>query len=86
MFGSQEINELAGKMIEHGDTWRGISRKFIKVGKKIPQDDDAYEDWYSQNQAVLSEGLAEIQNDFLERAAFEDLFFRDLKKAVSRLQ
>ncbi len=86
MFASREIGELADKMIEHGDTWRGISRKFIKVGKKVPQDDDAYENWYAENSAVLSEGLEEIQNDFLKRAAFEDRFFRDLKKAVSRLQ
>jgi hypothetical protein len=86
MFGSKEIGELADRMIVHGDTWRQISRKFIKVGKRIPQDDDAYEDWYSENKAALSEGLEEIRSKFLERAAFEDRFFRELKTAVSRLR
>jgi hypothetical protein len=85
MFGSREIGELADEMIEHGDKWREISRKFIRVGKNVPQDDDAYQAWYAENHGLLSEGLEEIRNDFLERAAFEDRFFRVLKKSVSRL-
>jgi hypothetical protein len=79
---SSEIGDLAHGMIEHGQQWQEISRKIIKVGKTIPQDDDAYQDWHSKNKIALDDGLREISRLFMERALFEEKFFRDLKKAI----
>ncbi len=85
MFKSQEMDDLAIQMIEHGNCWRNISRKIIKVGKTIPIDNDEYPDWYDKNKDVLKDGLSEISNDFLDRALFEEQFFNNLRKAAKRL-
>jgi hypothetical protein len=85
LFDSLEFAELAEKIIEHGELWRGISRKLIRVGKRIPLDNEAFDDWYSANEASLREGLAEISQLFKERAVFEQEFFVDLKMAATRL-
>ncbi|MCP4610688.1 MAG: BtrH N-terminal domain-containing protein [Planctomycetes bacterium] len=84
-FKSNRINELAEHMIEHGKQWREISRKIIKVGKKVPIKDEEYSDWYQKNEKVLNDGLEEISRLFLERAEFEQRFFKELIAAVSNL-
>lgn len=85
LFNSSEMEDLAGRVIEHGQEWRNISRKLIRVGKPIPLDSEAYDDWYSKNGSTLRQGLGEISELFKERAEFERRFFGDLKTAAARL-
>ncbi len=86
LLNSAELESMAGRMIENGLSWQEISRKFIKVGKPIPLDDDAYDDWSAENRPVLGDGLAEISADLVRRAEFEDRFFKDLRKAATALR
>ncbi len=85
MFDSVAFSELAEQMIDHGTTWRNISRRFIKVGKTVPMKDDEFPAWIAENEARLTESLSEISSLFLERAVFEERFFKDLLRAVSSL-
>jgi hypothetical protein len=84
-FGSSAMNALASEVIHHGKAWRDISRLLIKVGKTIPMDDGEYSDWYRDNGKTLDDQLGEISRLFIERADFEEVFFRKLKKAVSEI-
>ncbi|MCP4680691.1 MAG: BtrH N-terminal domain-containing protein [Deltaproteobacteria bacterium] len=85
MFATPALDDLAGQMIEHGKQWREISRKIIKVGKTLPMRDEEYEEWYSMNKGALKDGLREISDLFLERADFEERFFKDLQRVASSL-
>lgn len=82
---SPRLEELAGQMLEHGNAWRDVSRQLIRLGKKVPMDDDAFADWFVAGEKELREGLREISTDFLARADFEERFFADLKRAVAGL-
>jgi len=85
LFGSAGLEELAGRMVEHGRAWREVSRKLIRVGKTVPMDDDAFADWHAANATALQEGLAEISGDFLRAADFEEAFFRELAAVAGGL-
>lgn len=86
MFNSDEITELGGQMIENGGQWREASRALIRLGKKIPPHNGEYPDWFAENESMLTESMQEISVLYRERAAFEKKFFKNLKKAVSRLK
>ena len=85
-FGVASFGELAEKMIEHGKVWRRFSRKMIQLGKKVPLDDADYPDWQAENGTTLNDGLQELSSLFLERAAFEEGFFRELRAAAGELK
>jgi uncharacterized protein DUF4872/butirosin biosynthesis protein H-like len=85
MFDAPQFAELADKILDHGQKWRNISVKLIKVGKQIPQDNDAFDDWMVTGRSSLESGLAECSDLFKERAAFEFEFFKELKAAAARL-
>ncbi len=85
MTGSSALKDLAESVIDHGQKWRDISRMFIRIGKKIPIEDDAYEDWATSHLSELRTDLTEASQLFLERAEFEKQFFKDLKKVASDL-
>jgi hypothetical protein len=59
---------------------------FIKIGKKVPLEDEAYADWYADNEQNLREQLGKASDLFLERTAFEKRFFIDLNNAISHLR
>lgn len=86
VFGSNALSQLAEQMIDHGKAWRDISRLIIKVGKIVPMDDNEFDGWFSKNENDLNVKLAEISSRFLERAAFEERFFVDLKKVAKDLK
>ena len=86
MFGSTEIRDLAGRMLENGQAWREASRIFVRIGKKIPVDDGAWPDWLRDNGNLLDETIDDISRRFKQRASFERTFFGDLRKAVGRLK
>lgn len=85
-FGWSEIADLGGRMIEHGQQWQRFSRSLAKVGKKVPMKDDEYDDWYAANGRGLHQGLREASERFVERADFEEGFWRDLGRAVERVR
>ena len=85
LFESPDLEALADRMIEHGQDWRRLSRKLIEIGKEIPLDDDAYPRWLADNEERMRAALQEVSVRFLEKAAFEARFFRDLHGVVSRL-
>lgn len=85
MLHSNELNELAERMAAHGQSWRKFSRKIVEVGKKVPKKEEEYPDWYAKNATTLHQGLNDAADLFLEKAAFEEQFFKDLLKAVNRL-
>ncbi|MBW2263231.1 MAG: BtrH N-terminal domain-containing protein, partial [Deltaproteobacteria bacterium] len=85
LFGSDALDELAGRMIEDGEGWREVSRRLVAVGKTLPLDDDAYDDWLSANRKDLEEGLQEVALLVDERAGVEAVLFRDLRHVASGL-
>ena len=85
IFGSQEIASLADRIIDHGNNWKELSRKIIRVGKTIPMDNDAYPDWFRENADSLNGGLKEISDTFIEFADLESAFFKDLATSLKRL-
>lgn len=85
LFGSERMGELAGKMIDHGRSWRDTSRLMIKAGKTIPMRDEDFPDWYAENASSLDESLAEIGDRFSKAADFEERFFKDLRETARGL-
>ncbi|MFH1130151.1 MAG: BtrH N-terminal domain-containing protein [Pseudomonadota bacterium] len=83
--GSQEIDELAKRMFEHGQSWRGTSKELVELGKKIPQKNDEFAVWFGKHGKDLEQGLGEISSQFMKKAAFEERFFKDLSVAGKRL-
>lgn len=79
---SNEIKDLGAQMASHGQSWRKFSRKIVEIGKKVPLKEDDYQDWYNENHLWLDEKLKEASELFLEKAAFEEVFFKDLRKAI----
>ena len=86
MFDSDEFKELSGRMIENGKAWREASRMLMRSGRKLPIRDEEYPDWMAQHGKTLKESLKDISSLYRERAAFEKVFFKDLKKANRRLK
>jgi hypothetical protein len=84
-FDSAEMGELAEQMIDHGTKWRDFSRKLIRVGKLVPQDENAFDEWLRGHRDELRDGLQEASTMFLERVAFEEDFFARLRAAAARL-
>lgn len=82
---SPALEELGDRMAEHGQAWRRFSRKIAVVGKKIPKQDEAFADWFAKNESFVQDGLAEASRDFLEKADFEEAFFRDLQRVAVEL-
>lgn len=85
LFGSQEMADLAGRIIEHGNNWKEMSRALIRVGKTLPMNNEAYADWFAENGTALKDGLGEISDTFGKFADVEAVFFKDLKAAAGRL-
>ncbi|NOZ01884.1 MAG: BtrH N-terminal domain-containing protein [Deltaproteobacteria bacterium] len=85
LFGSTELEGLAERMIEHGQDWRRLSRKLIEIGKQVPLNDDEYPRWLETHGEGMRSALHEVSERFLEKAAFEERFFKDLDKVVARL-
>jgi len=85
MFESEELGELAQRMIAHGQGWRRLSRKVVMLGKLVPTDDDAYDDWFAEHGVELEQGLRDVSQNFMEYASFEGQIFKELQKAASRL-
>jgi hypothetical protein len=85
LFGSEALTELAGRMIEDGEGWREVSRRLVAVGKRLPLDEEAYDDWLTENRRELEEGLEDVARLVDERADVEERLFRDLGSAASAL-
>lgn len=85
LFGSSELEAMAESMIEHGQDWRRLSRKLIEIGKEIPLADGEYPGWLRENGDQMNADLRQVSDRFLEKAAFEERFFKDLSGVVSRL-
>ena len=80
IFNSNAIGELANRMLDIGEKWRDASRDLVKVGKKLPMQNEEYPDWYKKNKESLSGSLKEISTQFIQIADLEKIFFEDLKK------
>ena len=85
LFDSEALKKSAGALIAHGMQWKEISRQFIRVGKLVPMDNNAYDAWYKDNAEKLSDGLLGLKSDFLKLADFEQGFFKELKSLVSSI-
>lgn len=85
IFNSSQIDELANQIIEHGQDWRRVSRKIIEVAKELPMEDDKYSEWFSENEESFRNRLREISELFMEKASFEEKFFKELKHAIVKL-
>ena len=86
IFNSEELGELAYRMVENGKEWRECSRELIKIGKQIPRIDEEYPDWYSKNGNILVDSIKEMSKRYEERSDFEKKLFRDLKKVAGNLK
>ncbi len=86
LYDSQKLHELATRMVEHGKCWRTASRQIVKTAKPIPIHDTDFDDWFSQNRTELENGLQEISRLFLERAEFEEGFFKELRQVAKELK
>lgn len=86
IFNSEQISNLADRMIQHGRDWRRVSRKIIEVAKELPMEDDKYSDWLSENEEPFREQLGQISELFIEKAIFEEKFFKELKQTISKLK
>jgi hypothetical protein len=86
MFRSPALDELAERLIAHGQDWRRLSRQFVVLGRRIPMDNAQYDDWFAREGKELQEGLNELSARFLAKADFEERFFNDLLKTVSQLE
>ena len=85
LFPSSPLGDLAGEIIAHGNRWKCLSRKFIKVGKMIPMENGAYPDWYAVHAAELDDGLGELGTEFSKLADFEADFFKRLGRVARTL-
>ena len=79
------FGELAARMVEHGQRWRRTSGELIALGKRVPQEEAAFDDFWSSGGAALEEGLAALGARFDEFAAFEAGFFAELLDAARQL-
>jgi hypothetical protein len=86
LFASSEVAELGERLIGHGRRWRALSRRLVVVGRSIPLQDEAFDDWYAAHGQEVEAGLAEVSQQFLEFAEFEQRFFTDLGSAARRLR
>jgi hypothetical protein len=85
-FGWTEMTDLGDEMIRHGQLWQKFSRSLVKIGKKVPMKDEVYDDWYRDHGAELRSMLDDSSRLFLERTAFEAVFWKKLAKAVERVR
>ena len=85
LFDAPGLRKLADDLIAHGLQWKEVSRQFIRVGKQVPMDNNAYFDWQKENAAKLRDGLQSLKTDFLKLADFELGFFEELKSVASTL-
>lgn len=83
--GVPALAELGDEMTAHGQSWRKFSRKIAVVGKKVPKKEEAFEGWLAENRAFLDDGLAEASKLFLEKADFEEAFFKKLQRVAKEL-
>jgi hypothetical protein len=79
------FEELAARMVEHGQAWRRTSGELIALGKRVPQEEAAFDDFWSAGGAAFEEALAGLSERFVEFAAFEARFFADLRGAAEEL-
>jgi len=86
-FGSRgkALRELADQMAEHGQGWRKLSREIIEIGKHVPKREDEFPDWYAANARWLDGALRVASEHFVEKADFEERFFRDLRTVARDL-
>lgn len=84
---SKELADLASRIVEHGNNWKELSRKIIRLGKTVPIKDDDFEDWYADaaNRDALQSGLNEVADAFMGFADVENVFFKDLSDTLKRL-
>ena len=85
LFDSEPLRKSAEALIAHGHAWKEISRRFIRVGKLVPMDNNAYDAWHKDNAEKLLGGLVGLKTDFLKLADFEQGFFKELTGLVSSL-
>jgi hypothetical protein len=85
LFDFTALRKAADELITHGHRWKDVSRQFIRVGKLVPMDNNAYAAWKKDNEPKLREGLAGLRDEFLKLADFEYGFFKELRRIVSSL-
>lgn len=86
LFNSDALLTMAEKMIENGNQWRENSRDLIKIGKSVPRRNKDYPDWYAKNKTSFIESIQDLSQKTLERAQFEEDFFKEIKKIVKDLK
>jgi hypothetical protein len=79
------FSELAAQMVEHGQAWRRTSGELIALGKRVPQEEAAFDDFWSEGGAAFGEALASLSGRFEGFAAFERRFFSELRAAARGL-
>lgn len=83
---SDALRELSDRMYEHGQAWRNTSRTFVRLGKRVPMKDEAYDDWHAEHGSELREGMNELAEEFERKADFEQQFFGDLLRVAVDLK
>lgn len=85
LFDSAELRDLAARLLEHGRRWRGASRQLVVLGRKVPLNEEDFDDWFAADGTELQQGLDELSDTFRAFADTEQAFFTDLSRAVKRL-
>jgi hypothetical protein len=83
--GAPRFAELGARMVEHGQRWRRTSGELIALGKRVPQDEAAFTDFWAEGGAAFEEALVALSARFVEFADFEARFFADLRAAAKEL-
>lgn len=83
--GAPGLGELAARMVEHGQAWRGTSGELIALGRRVPQDEAAFGDFWSSEGAAFEAALGALSARFEGFAGFEARFFSELAAAARGL-
>ena len=67
-------------------SWRGASRQLVVLGRKIPLNEEEFDDWFADSGTELQQGLDELSHTFMAFADTEQAFFADRASAVKRLR
>ncbi len=79
------LAEIAERFVAHGRRWRGVSRRMVVLGRMVPMQEEAFDDWLRERGAELNAGLAEVSESFREFADVEEALFRALEAEAARL-
>lgn len=82
---STALAEISERFATHGQEWRATMRRLIVLGKALPDEDAAYDDWLAANAAVLHDGLEDVASTYERFATVEQGLYEDLARVAKGL-